>query len=226
VAASLSVIIPAFNAEPYLSEALDSVLAQTVRPAEIVVVDDGSTDDTAAVVERYPGPVHLLRGAHEGQGAAWNRGLAAAQGAYIALLDADDLWVADKLERQLDWLERDPRIDLLFGRVRQFISPDVDPALARRLRCPTEAMDGYLPSALLARRTVFERVGPFRTDWRLAQFVDWTARALELGCQRALLPEVVLWRRLHAHNVGLNDPNGRTDYVRAVKAALDRRRRA
>ncbi len=125
---SLAVVIPAWNAERYLAEAIESVLGQTVPVDTILVVDDGSTDDTAAVARRYP-EVRLVQQANAGAGAARNRGVAATDEALLAFLDADDVWLPHKLERQLPHVE-ERGFGAVFGLVQNFVSPDVADALA------------------------------------------------------------------------------------------------
>lgn len=98
---TVSVVVPCYNKGPYLRETLDSALGQTVPPAEVIVVDDGSTDDSAAIAEAYGPPVTVLRQENRGESAARNRGIRRARSAWIALLDADDVWTPPKLERQL-----------------------------------------------------------------------------------------------------------------------------
>ncbi|OGD10797.1 MAG: glycosyl transferase [Candidatus Aminicenantes bacterium RBG_13_62_12] len=111
----ISVIIPAYNRAAFLSEALDSVLAQDYfeleprpRAFEVLVVDDGSDDDTAAVVEGYGGRVRYVRRPHRGVSAARNAGLDRARGDFIAFLDSDDLWLRAKLRAQMSYLESFP----------------------------------------------------------------------------------------------------------------------
>ena len=98
---TVTVVIPAYNAGRWIVETIRSALDQTHAPLEVIVVDDGSTDDTAAVAERFPAPVRVLRKSNGGPASARNRGIAAASGTWIALLDADDRWLPCKLERQL-----------------------------------------------------------------------------------------------------------------------------
>jgi len=112
-AAFVSVIIPAYNSGPYLTETIESVLRQTYPHREIIVVDDGSTDDTPARVARYGPALTYIRQAQGGVGAARNRGVAAARGDYIALLDHDDLWVPEKLEVQVEVAARHPASGML-----------------------------------------------------------------------------------------------------------------
>jgi glycosyltransferase involved in cell wall biosynthesis len=97
----ISCVVPVFNGERYLGEALDSILAQTYRPLELLVVDDGSTDGTAALVTRYRDQIRPLFQPNAGQAAARNLGLSVARGEFVAFLDADDLWHPEKLARQM-----------------------------------------------------------------------------------------------------------------------------
>jgi len=222
----VSVIIPVYNGEPYLAEALKGVLSQAYRPLEVIVLNDGSTDGSAAVAQRFPPPVCTVHQARAGAGAARNHGVALTSGAFVAFLDADDLWATDKLPRQMSAFDADPELDLTFGHVQQFISPELGQAQKARLVCPDEAIPGYLPGAMLGKRAAFNRVGPFRVDLRVGEFVDWYSRAMDLGLRSVLLPDVLLKRRLHATNLSLGGGQNRMDFVRVAKAALDRRRNA
>jgi glycosyltransferase involved in cell wall biosynthesis len=219
-----SAIIPAYQAAKYLAEAIESALAQTRPPDEIIVVDDGSTDGTADIAAGFGARVRCERQAHAGIGAARNRGLALARGERIAFLDADDLWTPAKLEVSQQALDADPGVAMVFGHVRQFRSPEVEDRDGRRPALPGEPVPGYVPGGGLFRREAFERVGPFETCWRVGEFVGWYERAMAAGLRPVLIPEVVLLRRIHATNVGLLQRDARTDYVRILKAALDRRR--
>src|SRR5262249_3984793 len=121
----ISCIVPVFNGECYLRETLESILAQTYQPLELIVVDDGSTDGTAAVAAGYGARIRYLWQAHAGALAARNRGLSAAQGEFIAFLDADDLWHHNKLARQIARLRERPAIDLCFTAFQNFWMPEL-----------------------------------------------------------------------------------------------------
>ena len=107
---SISVVIPAYNAEKFINRAIDSVLAQTYQPDEIIVVDDGSTDDTVSVVSKYGSQVKLIRQENAGASAARNSGINAATCQWIAFLDSDDEWLPEKLQLQIELLKRDPNL--------------------------------------------------------------------------------------------------------------------
>lgn len=222
----VSVVIPVYNGERYLAEAIESVLAQNYRPIEVIVVDDGSMDGSADVAQRFVPRIRYNHQPQSGTGAARNQGTELAEGDFFAFLDADDRWMEDKLARQMAPLEQDPTLDMVFGHARQFYSPELEEVLKSKVKRVREIMPGYLSSAMLIRREAFFRVGPFATNWGLGVDIDWYARATERGTKALLLPEVVLARRLHDANSGILRRDAGTDRVRVLKAALDRRRAA
>lgn len=228
-APGVTVVIPVFDGEKYLAAAITSILAQTAPPAEIIVVDDGSSDGTADIARSFVGAsaatlVRYDQGPHEGGAQALNRGIALAQRELIAFLDADDLWLPDKLAAQLAVLAAQPDVDLVFGHMIQFASPELPEDKRARFDVPAGAMPGRSASALLARRSVFLRVGNLATDLRTGWFIDWSMRAADLGIKDVMLPEVVVHRRIHGDNLGLRDPNGRRDYLEVVRRNMLRRR--
>jgi glycosyltransferase involved in cell wall biosynthesis len=219
----VSVVIPVHNGERYLGEAIESVLAQTYRPIDLVIVDDGSVDGSAAVCKRFAGIRYIFQ-PHTGAAAARNRGVDAANGALLSFLDADDLWSPEKLVRQIAVLDADPQLDMVFGYVRQFHSPELDAQGKAKIDGDGTVLAGHVGGALLIWRASFIRVGPFTTEWRVGEFIDWFARARELGLRHVTIPDVTLLRRLHTGNMMVRERNSRADYARILKAALDRRR--
>jgi glycosyltransferase involved in cell wall biosynthesis len=222
--ALVSVIIPVHNGERYLADAVDSVIAQTYRPLEIIAVDDGSTDRSAGVIARFGDHVRYSYQENRGTGAARNRGVDLARGDLLAFLDQDDLWERTKLERQARALADDRAAGGVFGMVAQFHSPELGEAFRASIHCPAEPLPGYLPSALLVRREAFLAAGRFQEHWKLAEWAEWMTRALEVGIIFRLLPDIVTRRRLHERNKGVAMPVFRREYPRVLKALLDRRR--
>ena len=222
---SVAVIIGVRDGERYLAEALDSVLGQTLPPEEVVVVDDGSQDGTAAIADGYAPAARCVRRPPHGPAAAVNAGIEATTGELIGFLDADDVWNPAKLELQCEALDRDRSLDMVFGAVEQFVSPELGPTSRAELRPPGPAAPGKIKGAMLVRRTSFERVGPFDPERTVAEFVDWYARAIEHGLREEVLPQVVLRRRLHKRNLGRTKRELRTEYARVLGDALRRRSR-
>src|SRR6266851_2397170 len=212
----VSAIITAFNGEAFIAPAIESVLGQTRPVDEIVVVDDGSTDGTAAIVERYRSQgVRLVRQENRGCSEARNRGIAETTGSLIAFLDCDDLWVSEKTERQIEHLLGHPEVGLVTCdpwwwdaeanqlAVRPLRPGNTQGAIRRRL-----AIRNYLgnPSAVMVRRSALEVVGVFdpaeiyAEDWemwrRIASRFEVAIVRAPLMVYRAIRSEKAIWRPL------------------------------
>lgn len=222
----LSVFVPAFNAGPYIAEALESVLSQAGSDAQVVVVDDGSADDTAAVASRFSPRVRVIRAPHRGIAATVNAAIAELSGVFVGAIDADDRWLPGKVEVQLAALEADPSIDAVFGQVRQFVSPEVPAEAAARYAVTGEPIPGLNRGTMVIRREALERAGKMETDLSVGEFVSWYMRAVDAGLRMKMLPQVVYERRIHGGNTMIRERDAQTDYLRIVKATLDRRRAA
>jgi glycosyltransferase involved in cell wall biosynthesis len=220
----VSAIIPVFNGERYLGEAIRSIQAQSNPAGELVVIDDGSSDGSAALAQRLAPEARYFHQPNQGAGAARNLGASVARGRFLAFLDADDLWPVDKLARQLAAFQSESSADIITGLVEQFRSPDLDPAAAARLHCPAQLQPGFLFGAMLIRREAFDRVGPLKTNLTVGETVDWLARATALGVRISTLPELALRRRLHHGNLGVRFRHCAGDYARVLKGILDHRR--
>lgn len=213
---TVSVIIPAYNAGRYLAEAIGSVLAQHYHSLELIVVDDGSTDNTAEVARSLGTAIRYLQQPNGGIAAALNRGLEAVRGEWLGFFQP---CLAPAVVGGAK-----PEPDLVFGHVQNFISPELADKLAGRYDCPPGPLPGFSLAAMLLRRRTFQRVGAFNTEYRIGEFVDWYARAKELELTSVVLPDIVLWRRLHDDNLSLRSADARGDFARILKASLDRRR--
>ena len=194
---SVSVIIPTWNGERYLGTALDSVFAQTIQPLEVIVIDDGSTDNTADVARAYP--VHLELCTHQGAAAARNTGVTLARGDYIALLDCDDLWLPEKLELQLQTFAQVPELGVVFTAVQQFISRDT-PEVKNQVQFVPEAQLLPSTSALMARREAFDVAGLFPL-LHSGDVMLWLARVGQLGIGVQMLEQCLVKRRIHHSNM-------------------------
>ena len=225
MAETVSVIITVYNGERYLRECIESVVGQTVPPDEVIVVDDGSTDRSAAIAQSFGAVVSVLRQENGGQAAAVAAGLAQARGTWLAFNDADDLWTPQKQEWQLAALANDPDLDMVFGFSEQFVSPELGPEERRRFAPFVQTMPGRVLPAATVRRRAFDRVGGINPVLRGAGFTDWLARTGPVGVKSAMLPKVVHRRRLHAANYGRTHAAERDRNLLAVlRRQIDRRR--
>jgi glycosyltransferase involved in cell wall biosynthesis len=222
----VSVIVPTFNGEKYIRETLHSILAQTYRPLEIIVVDDGSSDRTAEAVTAFAPRLKLLRQAQGGHPAARNRGVRESTGEFLSFLDHDDLWEPSKIESQLDCFRADPSLDLVFGHIQNFFSPELTAEERSRVSVPLQPLPGLLQGAMLARKSSFLSVGSFSEERDMGDFLDWYGRAMILKSRTHMQPETVLHRRIHLTNYQRTHQHLRQQYLPALKQLLDRRRAA
>lgn len=216
---SYSVAIPAYNAAETLAEALQSVLAQTIPPAEVVVVDDGSTDDSAAIARGFGGMVRVLRTENRGCGAATTSAIRETTCSIVATLDADDLWLPDKMARQLAVLGEAGDRALIFSRMRQFRHGIPDDGKG-------EERDGLSRSTLVMHRARFDEIGDiFDPPGGCGDMVDWLGRARAAGCEFRMIPEVLALRRIIATSLTYRmDDERRRGFLIAAHRALLRKR--
>jgi glycosyltransferase involved in cell wall biosynthesis len=217
---SISVIIPAFNAALYLGQAIDSVLNQTVQPCEIIIVDDGSTDNTLAVASSYISKgIKLIQKKHQGIADTRNIGVKESKGNYLAFLDADDLWHTQKLEKQIDLFKKNPIVSAVFANVQQFISPDLSEDKKKCYTCPDTPQVGYHAGSLLISRAAFLHVGFFSEQLSAGEFIEWYLRAKQKSIFFEMLPEVLMYRRIHGNNtVLLNSAKVNIEYLKIVRS--------
>lgn len=223
---SISCVIPVFNGERYLPVALESVFTQTLKTTQIIVVDDGSTDGTPALLANLSDKVVNIRQDNQGPAAARNAGLKRVEGEFVAFLDADDCWHKEKNERQFARFMARPELDLSASYIQNFWIPELaaeelffrDKSFAK----PQLGATG----ATLFRRSIFDRVGYFDPGNTHRDYLDWLARAREQGAIIEVIPDILLFRRIHHYNLTRNRSTAdHDDMFRALKASLDRRRR-
>ncbi len=216
----ISVIIPVYNGARFLEEAVATVLAQQYPALEIIVVDDGSTDDIAGALARLPVDVRYFRQENAGAAAARNRGIKDASGDLIAFLDVDDLWPANNLRVLLDVLVRDPSADVAHGcgQLTQYHPGGPGEYLGN----PGESFPHYIGAGLY-RRSAFEKVGLFDAELRYGEDSDWFNRAYEGGLPIHQLNEVTLFVRRHDSNMTRGKTLVERNLIRIVKKQLERR---
>ena len=233
----VSVIIPTYNSAHYLGEALASVLQQSYQPCEIIVIDDGSTDATPAVIAEfqqrlaqgtaYPEAVPLRYGhqANAGPATARNHGVKLAQGNLFAFLDADDWWHPQKLEQQVARLTAEPALGYVFSHMAVHLETATAWPVSLNQAHYQNEPPCILPSALLVRRAVFQQVGYFDEHYRYSEDTDWFLRAKDAAVPYAIVPEPLVYKRIHGHNLS-HQPAMAQEMVRAFHASVRRQQQA
>ena len=217
----VSVIVPAYQAEAFIAEALESALAQDHTATEVIVVDDGSTDGTAEIAAGYD--VQVLSRENGGPAAARNAGLALARGEFVTILDADDVCPEDRLSRQVDHLRRHPEHGIVLGLTEIFLTP----GQPRPAHWPVAHVGRPIPahaSTTLARAEVFQAVGGFDEALRRCEDIDWLARVKDAGIQAGAIDHVVLRYRIHAGNTSRDADANETALLRVLRDSVRRQR--
>jgi glycosyltransferase involved in cell wall biosynthesis len=228
-----SVVIPSYNSEHYLDEAIESALSQTYAPVETIVVDDGSSDGSVEIASRYAG-ITLIEQENCGPSAARNRGFAASRGEFIAFHDSDDVMTPDKLTVQVGHMLENPAVGCVLAEQELLVEKGAElPFWAEGTKVktmmpsrPPELEDEPLvhPMTMVVRRETFERVGGFDESMRAAEDFDWMLRAAEEGIEIARLSGVLLRRRVHPASLTQNAAASRAGIFRAFKARIERHR--
>jgi glycosyltransferase involved in cell wall biosynthesis len=221
----ISVIVPVHNGDKFLGDALASIFAQDYRPIEVIVVDDGSSDGTGAIARSYP-EVRYFYEQKQGPAVARNTGIDNCRGELIAFLDADDLWLSNKLSVQAAYLTKYPEVGYVCGRMKNYLEPG--------MTCPTwvepgellQACDAIQLGTMLARRSLFETAGKFNPTYLQGEDLEWFCRVKESGIPVGNIAETVLLRRIHESNVSQNHSDQAKRRLRMLKESIDRKRGA
>ena len=218
----ISVIMPVYNGAKFLPEAIDNILSQNYPALEIIVVDDGSTEDIASVVESLPVDVRFFRQENQGPAAARNWGIKDASGAYLAFLDVDDLWPENNLHNLLQIHRNNPELEVVYG-YAQLMELDKATGSFNFVGNPEESFPYYIGSGLY-KKSAFEKVGLFEYELTFAEDSDWYNRAQEIDLPLLRHKGVTLHVRRHGGNMTAGKTEAELNPLLAFKKALDRRR--
>jgi glycosyltransferase involved in cell wall biosynthesis len=213
--------MPTRNGERFLAQSIESLLDQTWRPIEIIVVDDGSTDQSAAIAAAYGDPVRVVSHPVANPVIARNFGMTLARGEFFAFLDHDDLCIPERFALQMAAFDADPALDVCVGMVQRVSENSrlgaIDPV--------GPPVPGFVTIAMLARRSAFDRVGPLNAANFHSDSAEWFLRARDLGMSVRLLPETLTYHRDHDANRSLtHGDRSRKEFLMLIKSKLDRER--
>lgn len=196
----VTVIIPVYNYANYIAATLDSVFAQTYRPMEVIVVDDGSTDNSAEIVRGYP-EVQYFYQSNQGVSVARNVAIAAAKGEFIAFLDADDLWKPEKLNVQIAYMLENPDIGITGTKAINFLESDTQLPPWLRDNPHWEEEKVIIPSTMVVHKSVFSQIGDFSPHYRACEDTEWQQRAKDAKIPILKINEILTLRRFHGSNL-------------------------
>lgn len=222
----VSCVVTAWNDELYIAEALQSILQQEYDPFEVIVVDDGSTDGTERQIARFGDRVQYIFQENSGCSGARNTGIRASQGELVAFLDADDLWVQGKLDRQVSEFQQRTELDVCFTFAQNFWIDELREEARRfeghRIARPLPA---YAASTMMTRISTFDTYGWFDVEQDFGQTVEWVLRVKSGGAVVDHISDVLTRRRIHTSNRSRDqDGRAREDVLHILKSHLDRQR--
>jgi glycosyltransferase involved in cell wall biosynthesis len=218
---AIAVVMPVWNGRAFLAEALASLRAQTHAPCEVVIVDDGSTDGSGELAATLLPQARILRQENAGIAVALVRGVRETTAEIVSFLEADDVWLPEKLAREAAFFAAHPDVAWTLCHAEIFLEPGcARPPWLRPAYLGTPSVVAFT-SALAVRRTTFARAGDFDTSYRYGQDTEWMMRAQAAGLRRGTLPEVLVRRRIHDSNLSAA-PRHAAAMLRVARAAVRR----
>ncbi|WP_146131608.1 glycosyltransferase [Merismopedia glauca] len=219
----VTVILPVYNGEKFLAEAIQNIKEQNYQSLEIIVIDDGSTDKTAEVAAQFHDEIRYVYQSNQGPAAARNQGSKLAQGEVITFLDVDDLWADNMLLDFTDYLITHPDVEIVQGLIQQMQldekTTDEDAPVFKPVFQPYQFIN--LGSALY-RKSAFDKVGLFDLTLRDSDDTDWFVRAWEQNITKVVIPKTVLFYRKHDRNITRKQDSGPFSLIKLYKRHIDR----
>jgi glycosyltransferase involved in cell wall biosynthesis len=196
----VSIVIPTLNAGKFLRFALNSIIGQSLKKYEIVICDGGSTDGTLEIVADYP-DARVVRQTDTGLAGAWNDGIRASAGKYIAFLDSDDVWTDFCLERHITLMESNPGYLGSIGHVEFFLEDDQVPPPGFKMSLLQGSYPAYMPGCFVGKKELFGKTGLFETSWQIASDLVWFAKLKRMSLPLGMISDTVLKKRVHNNNL-------------------------
>nr|NQU92803.1 glycosyltransferase family 2 protein [Bacteroidota bacterium] len=199
----VSIIIPVFNREKYIREAIESIINDHYLPKEIIVIDDGSTDNTAIIVSAFSN-ITVIRQENLGVAVARNVGIEASSGEFITFLDSDDIWIPGRIESCLSYFRSHPEIDFVLGQQDMFLQNGIKKPGLIKQEWLERPMDVSNNGVIMLKKACYEKTGLFNPAYKKGEDTEWFVRAKEAHLKMARIPFVFLRRRIHDSNLSLN----------------------
>ncbi|MFT5641874.1 MAG: glycosyltransferase involved in cell wall biosynthesis [Cyclobacteriaceae bacterium] len=221
--ANVSVILPVYNGEKYLLDCIESIINQSIVPKEILIIDDGSTDNSAAIALHYP-QLRYKKILNKGVANARNKGLEMASFDWIAFIDQDDLWTHNSLKSRMNALENATHAKIVIGRQKWFLDGmSTAPSWVKKEQMQS-SLDGYLLGCSLIHKDLFEEYGTFNDSFRFASDFDWFFRLKDASEDFLQVDDIVLNKRIHEMNESRHAKASLTELTRAIYQSVLRKR--
>ena len=225
----VSIIIPTYNQAEYLKEAIESVLNQTYKNIEIIIVDDGSTDNTLEVVASFDNKIVYIQQRNKGASSARNTGIKEASGEYVAFLDSDDMWIKNKLEKQIEFIKNDPEIGLLgtgcyeMINMGKMIYKKIFPAKNEILQKDLIKYNPFIQSSVIVEKDVFNDIDLYDEKFKESEDYDLWLRIAQ-KYKVANLPEALVTKRYYEKGLSKNKDSKQLYFaLKAKKNAIKRK---
>ncbi len=219
----ISIIIPVYNGERFLNESIDSILNQQYKDIEIIIVDDGSTDNSAEIAKSHE-KVRYIYQTNQGPSVARNTGIKVSSGNFISFIDCDDIWYPKKLITQFEYLMNHPDVGFVFANRKMILEENIPKPPWYKEHLFENSCPVLCASALLARKYVFDIVGGYNPDFRFGENAEWLTRAKDHRIKMFVLPETLIKQRLHDKNQTYHLNQMRSSILKALKGSIDRQR--
>jgi glycosyltransferase involved in cell wall biosynthesis len=221
--ADISVILPVYNGAKYLRDCIESIINQSILPKEILIIDDGSTDNSAAIALQYP-QLRYQKILNKGVANARNKGLEMASFEWIAFIDQDDLWTRDSLKSRMHALEDVTHSKIVIGRQKWFLhGMDTPPSWVKK-ELMQDSLDGYLLGCSLIHKDLFELYGTFDDSFRFASDFDWLFRLKDAAEDFLQVEDIVLEKRIHELNESRHAKASLAELTKAIYKSVLRKR--
>jgi glycosyltransferase involved in cell wall biosynthesis len=219
----VSIIIPGYNAEKYLFEALSSLTGDDFQPREIIVVDDGSTDKSAEIVGEF-NEIKYFYQTNKGVSVARNFGIEHSNADFITFIDADDVWIPGRIQQGLSYFMKNPETDFVLGMSRRFL----DDGFEKPSNMPQEWFDhpqfASNTGVLMARRHCFSKVGGFNPGFKRGEDTEWIQRARDLGLIMERMPVLFLKQRVHEENTEARKTPDVKNFLKLMRESVQRKK--
>ena len=221
----VSVIVPVHNGAKFLANALDSIFSQTYDSIEVIVVDDGSSDTTPEVALLCKSKIKYIHQENQGPAAARNKGIQQARGSLLAFLDSDDIWMPEKLQEQVAYLDSHQEISCVAVKLRHFVEPSAKGLVNLRPEWLDEERTSRMLSCLIVRKIVFDQVGLFDPKLRFGEDVEWLLRLDRAGIMCPAIEHVLVHKRIHDNNVSHQTAAMTSDTLAVLRRNIKQRRK-